>query len=328
MAPARGPHSLASCARFAKPDRPRMAHHHDHAGHGHAHQHSGDDGNARRLIIVLVLTALYMVAEVVGGLMSHSLALIADAGHMLADAAALALSLFAVWISRRPATPARSYGYHRTEILAALVNAATLIAISAWVFVEAYDRLAQPPEVAGRTVMWIAAGGLLINVVGMWVLSGGRKGNLNIQGAWLHVATDALGNVGAMAAGAAVAYFGWRWADPVASVLIGLLVCWSAWALLKESVDVLMEGTPRGIDPARVRDALRAVAGVQAVHDLHIWSIASGRVSLSAHIAVDGSRPDREVLPELCELLREAFAITHVTLQLESECAAHEALHA
>ncbi len=305
-----------------------MGHHHDHAGHGHGHHHGDDAANTRRLTIVLGLTALYMVAEVVGGLLSHSLALIADAGHMLADAAALGLSLFALWISRRPPTPTRSYGYYRTEILAALVNAATLIGISVWVFVEAFRRLSAPPEVAGRTVMIIAAGGLLINVVGMWVLSGGRKGNLNMQGAWLHVATDALGNVGAMAAGAAVAYFGWGWADPVASVLIGLLVCWSAWALLKESVDVLMEGTPSGIDPSAVREALAAVNGVKAVHDLHIWSIASGRVSLSAHIAVNGTRPDRDVLPDLCERLREGFHITHVTLQLESECAAHEALHA
>jgi cobalt-zinc-cadmium efflux system protein len=162
----------------------------------------------------------------------------------------------------------------------------------------------------------------------MWVLSGGRASNLNIRGAWLHVATDALGNIGTVAAGAAVAYMGWMWADPVASVIIAALVCWSAWALLVESLDVLMEGTPSGIDPAKVRDALVTVSGVQAVHDLHIWSITSGRISMSAHVAVDGTRPDRDVLPELCTTLRESFGITHVTLQLESECAASEALHA
>ncbi|MEO7455069.1 MAG: cation diffusion facilitator family transporter, partial [Gemmatimonadaceae bacterium] len=236
-----------------------MGHHHDHGGHGHSHHHIDDGANARRLVVVLVLTAIYMLAEVVGGLMSHSLALIADAGHMLSDVAALGLSLFAVWISRRPPTPTRSYGYHRTEILAALANAATLIAISVWVFIEAYRRIFAPPEVLGRMVMLIAAGGFLINIAGMWVLSGGRKGNLNIKGAWLHVATDALGNLGTVAAGAAVAYLGWRWADPVASVLIGLLVCWSAWALLKESVDVLMEGTPSGIDAEEVRRSLAEV---------------------------------------------------------------------
>ncbi|MEO5815920.1 MAG: cation diffusion facilitator family transporter [Gemmatimonadaceae bacterium] len=305
-----------------------MGHQHHH-GHDHGHAHTHDDGaNARRLVVVLVLTAIYMVAEVVGGLLSHSLALIADAGHMLSDVAALGLSVFAVFMSRRPPTPARSYGYHRTEILAALANAATLIGISAWVCFEAYRRLNEPPEVAGRMVMLVATGGLVINLAGMWVLSGGRSSNLNVHGAWLHVATDALGSIGTVIAGAAVAYLGWMWADPAASVIIAALVCWSAWALLKESLDVLMEGTPSGIDPAKVRDALVMVTGVQAVHDLHIWSITSGRISMSAHIAVDGSRPDRDVLPALCLTLRESFGITHVTLQLESECAASEALHA
>ena len=304
-------------------------HHHGHShGPGHPHHDHHDAGyTARRLVVVLVLTAAYMLAEAVGGWLSHSLALIADAGHMLSDVAALGLSLFAVWISRKPPTAARSYGYHRTEILAALANAATLIAISVWVCIEAYRRLQSPPDVAGRMVMVIAAGGFLINIAGMWVLSGGRHTNLNIRGAWLHVATDALGNIGTVAAGAAVVFLGWRWADPAASVVIALLVCWSAWALLRESVDVLMEGTPSGIDSGRVRDALATVGGVQAVHDLHIWSIASGRISLSAHIAVDGSRPDRDILPDLCGCLRDDFGITHVTLQLESECVAREALH-
>ena len=309
-----------------------MGHHHHH-GHHHGagspdDQHHDDGNNARRLVVVLVLTAIYMLAEAIGGWLSHSLALLADAGHMLSDVAALALSLFAVWISRKPPTSARSYGYHRTEILAALANAATLIAISVWICIEAYHRLLSPHDVAGRMVMVIAAGGFLINIAGMWVLSGGRHANLNIRGAWLHVATDALGNIGTVAAGAAVVYLGWRWADPVASVAIAILVCWSAWALLRESVDVLMEGTPTGIDPDRVRDALAMVDGVQAVHDLHIWSIASSRIALSAHIDVDGSRPDRDVLPQLCGRLREEFGITHVTLQLESECVAREVLHA
>ena len=308
-----------------------MGHHHDHGhghGHGHHHHHGDATGNARRLVIVLVLTAIYTLAEAVGGMLSHSLALVADAGHMLSDVAALGLGLFAAWASRLPPTPERSYGYHRTEILAALANAATLIGISVWVCIEAYRRLGAPPEVAGGMVMAIAAGGFVINIVGMLVLSGGKDSNLNIRGAWLHVATDALGNIGTVAAGAAVLYLGWRWADPVASVLIAVLVCWSAWALLKESVDVLMESTPRGIDAEKVRAALAEVGGVQAVHDLHIWSIASGRVSLSAHVAVEGTRSDREILTDLCATLREAFHITHVTLQLESECAAHEALHA
>jgi len=308
-------------------------HHHGHShshghSHGHGHHHHHGDGNASRLAVVLALTALYMVAEVVGGLLSHSLALLADAGHMLSDVGALGLSLFAAWISRRPPTPRRSYGFYRTEILAALANAATLIAISIWVCIEAWHRLHAPPEVAGRLVMAIAAGGFVINVAGMWVLHGGREDNLNVRGAWLHVATDALGNIGTVVAGALVAYAGLAWADPAASVLIALLVCWSSWALLKESVEVLMESTPSGIDPDRVREVLHGVSGVSAVHDLHIWSITSGQVSMSAHVAVDGSRPDRLVLPDLCAALRDGFAITHVTLQLEAECAATDAVHA
>ena len=304
-----------------------MAHHHGHA-HQHGHSHPDAGGNARRLTVVLVLTAIYMLAEAVGGWYSHSLALIADAGHMLSDVAALGLSLFAAWISRRAATPAHSYGYYRTEILAALANAATLITISVWVCFEAFHRLHTPPDVHGRAVMAIAAGGFIINIAGMWVLNGGRHENLNVRGAWLHVATDAVGNIGTVAAGAAVTFLGWRAADPVASVVIAMLVCWSAWALLKESVEVLMEGTPTGIDPDRVRNALADVAGVQAVHDLHIWSITSGRISLSAHVSVDSTRPDRDVLPDLCTSLRERFGITHVTLQLENECASPEPLHA
>ncbi|MDB4880385.1 MAG: cation transporter [Gemmatimonadetes bacterium] len=313
-----------------------MSGHHGHApGHGHSHGHAhahgphqGDGGSARRLAIVLGLTALYMVAELVGGIVSHSLALLADAGHMLSDVAALGLSLFAAWISRRPPTPARSYGFHRTEILAALANAATLIAISIWICIEAWARLREPPQVLGPIVMIVAAGGLAINLAGMWVLNAGRGDNLNVRGAWLHVATDALGSVGTIVAGAMVTYLGFAWADPAASVAIALLVCWSSWALLSESLEVLMEGTPSGIDPDAVRHALHRVPGVHAVHDLHIWSITSGQVSLSAHVAVDGSRADREVLPDLCAALKDGFSITHVTLQLEAECAAGDALHA
>ncbi len=302
----------------------------DHAGHSHAgagHSHSHATGTPARLAFVLVITAIYMVAESVGGWLSHSLALIADAGHMLSDVAALALSLVAARMSRRPPTPARSYGFHRTEILAALANAATLIGISGWVSYEAIRRLQAPPEVAGTMVMWIASGGFVVNLLGMWVLSGGRHDNLNVRGAWLHVATDALGNIGTVFAGAAIAWFGWGLADPIASLMIAALVCWSSWHLLKESLDVLMEGTPAGIDPSRVRTSMTSVEGVDSVHDLHIWSITSGRVSLSAHVGVDGTRADREILPALCERLRDDFSITHVTLQLEAACTSHETLH-
>ncbi|HEX8362703.1 MAG TPA: cation diffusion facilitator family transporter, partial [Longimicrobium sp.] len=221
-------------------------HHH----HGHAH---GGHANRRRLAVVLVLAAVYMVAEAVGGYLADSLALLADAGHMLSDVGALALSLFAVWIAHRPATPQRTFGYHRTEILAALANGATLIAISIFIFVEAFHRLRDPQPVQGALVMWIAVGGLLVNLLGMWVLHGGRGENLNIRGAWLHMLTDALGSVGAIAGGALVWAFGWYWADPAVSVLIGVLVIYASWGLLKESVSVLLEGTPSHIDLHEVR---------------------------------------------------------------------------
>jgi cobalt-zinc-cadmium efflux system protein len=314
---------------------PHEGHHHGHhAGHDHAHghphhppHHHHRGANARRLATVLALTATYMVAEVVGGYLTHSLALLADAGHMLSDVGALGLSLFAVWIARRPATLAHSYGYYRTEILAATANAAALIAISIGIFIAAVHRMAAPPSVNGRAVMAIAFGGFIMNVLGMMVLSAGKEHNLNVRGAWLHVATDALGNIGTVIAGALVAFFGLAWADPAASVLIGLLVVWSSWGLLKESVSVLMEGTPPDVDPDAVRNALRGVGGVSAVHDLHIWSITSGLPALSAHVSVD--RSDRDVLPELCTVLRTKFAIEHMTLQLERECAASaETTHA
>ena len=309
------------------------AHAHAHA-HPHDHHHLGQQvggaagaGSSRRLAIVLAFTAAYTVAEAVGGYVAHSLALLADAGHMLSDVAALALSLFAAWVARRPATPRRSFGYYRTEILAAMVNGATLIAISLYVFVEAFRRLRAPPEVHGVAVMAIAAGGFAMNVLGMVVLSAGRRESLNVHGAWLHVATDALGNLGTVLAGALVAFLSWTWADPVASILIGILVIYSSWALVRESIAVLMESAPRGVDPDAVREAMLAVAGVRGVHDLHIWSITSGLDALSAHVAVDDTRADRDVLPELCVLLRERFGIDHATLQLEAECSAAGTLH-
>ena len=225
-------------------------HDHGHAGHGHHHHGAASQ---RRLLITLVLVGTYMVAEVIGGLWTHSLALLADAGHMLSDMAALGLSLFAIRLARRPRTPRRSYGYYRAEILAALANGATLVALSIWIFVEAARRFAQPTEVLGGTMLWIAIGGLAINLASLWILSGGKQESLNVHGAWLHVLGDALGSVGTITAAVLIGGFGWYWADPLASVLIGLLIIYSSWALLKEAVSVLMENTPRGIDPDRVQ---------------------------------------------------------------------------
>ncbi|HYW11357.1 MAG TPA: cation diffusion facilitator family transporter [Longimicrobium sp.] len=290
-------------------------HHH----HGHSHGH-GAAANRRRLTWTLALAAVYMVAELVGGLMANSLALLADAGHMLSDVGALALALFAMWMAQKPATPRRTFGYLRTEILAALFNAATLIAISLFIFVEAYGRFQHPEPVAGLTVMWIAAGGLAVNVAGLFVLHGGRDESLNIRGAWLHMLTDALGSVGAILGGLAVYAFGWRWADPAVSIAIAVLVLYSSWHLLRESVNVLLEATPGHIDLEAVRGAMLQVDGVEEVHDLHVWTITSGMDAMSGHVVV-GERVERrqsgEILSDLHCMLHDHFGLHHLTIQIE-----------
>jgi cobalt-zinc-cadmium efflux system protein len=257
-----------------------------------------------------------MVAEVVGGLASNSLALLADAGHMLADGAALGLSLFAIWAAQRPATPQRTFGYHRMEILAALANGATLIAVSVLIFAEAYRRWLAPPAVRGGLMLAVACGGLAVNLAALAILHGGRRAGLNIRGAWLHVLTDTLGSVQAIVAGALISWLGWTWADPLASVLIGLLVIFSSWSLVKESLGVLMEGVPAGIAIPDVVDAMTQVPGVRAVHDLHVWTITSGFVSLSAHVVVAPSCPE-DVLWKVRAALHERFGIDHSTIQVE-----------
>lgn len=278
---------------------------------------SGRDVARRRVALVLPLIAAYMLAEVVGGLLTNSLALLADAGHMLSDVAALGLTLFAMWVARRPATATKTFGYYRAEILAALVNGATLIAIAIYVFVEAWDRFRTPPEVMGAPMLGVALGGLVVNLAGLWILSGSRSGSLNVRGAWLHVLGDALGSVGAIAAGTLVWAFGWNWADPVASVGIGLIVLRSSWALLREAVAVLMESVPDHIDLDAVRDALRRIEGVDEVHELHVWSISSGMNSLSCHLVRRGADRDGAVLREARMVLANDFGIRHVTIQME-----------
>ena len=268
--------------------------------------------------MTLALVVAYMFAEAIGGLVTHSLALLADAGHMLSDAAALGLSLFALRMAqRRPADPLRTYGYYRAEILAALANGAALVAISLLIAVEAVGRLRQPSDVEPRGMLAIAAGGLLVNLISLALLHGLRDASLNARGAWLHVATDALGSVQAIAAAALIWAFGWRWADPVASLLISLLVVWSAWGLLREAVTVLMESAPGHIDVDEVRGAMTAVASVESVHDLHVWSIASGFECLSAHVVATTGCERDALLDELRCMLQSRFGIDHVTIQLE-----------
>ncbi|HET6574118.1 MAG TPA: cation diffusion facilitator family transporter [Fimbriiglobus sp.] len=296
-------------------------------GHDHDHRSGHRTGSRFRLLLTLLLAGGYMVAEVVGGLLTNSLALLADAGHMLSDVAALGLSLFAVRVAERPPTPKRTYGYYRAEILAALVNGATLVAVSIYIFDEAYRRVWNPPEVQGGLMLGIAAGGLAVNLLGLWILGRDRRESLNVRGAWLHVLTDALGSVGAITAAGLIWAFGWYWADPVTSALIGLLVVYSSWRLLAESVSVLMESAPRGIDVDEVRDVIRAVPGVLSVHDLHVWSITTGMPSLSAHVVAEDGQPQAALLKRLQSALHDRFGIDHVTIQIEppgfDEPAAH-----
>ncbi|MEX0711563.1 MAG: cation diffusion facilitator family transporter [Pirellulales bacterium] len=283
----------------------------------HHHHHAAT--NASRLAWTLALAAAYMVAEIVGGLLSNSLALLADAGHMFSDVAALGLSLFAIWIARRPATARSTYGFHRAEILAALANGATLVAVAVFIFIEAYHRIRQPPEVEGALMMGVAVGGLAVNLIGLWILGGGRHHNLNVRGAWLHVLSDALGSLGTIVAGVLVWAFGMNWADPLVSALIGILIIYSSWRLLAEAVAVLMESAPHGIDVDEVRSEIGRVPGVLGVHDLHIWTITSGLDALSAHVVAGQEPPPAVLLRSLSAMLAERFGIHHVTIQIEPE---------
>jgi cobalt-zinc-cadmium efflux system protein len=283
--------------------------HHKHALRGAA--------NRRRLTLTLALAGGYMIAEIIGGLATNSLALLADAGHMFSDVAALGLSLFAVWVASRPPPAHHTYGYYRAEILAALANGAALVAVSFYIFGEAFERLGSRPEVKGGAMMCIALGGLGVNLAGLWILGGGRHENLNVRGAWLHVLSDALGSAGAIVAGLLIWAFDWRWSDPLASAFIALLIIYSSWRLLAESVSVLMESAPRGIDVDEVRAALLDTPGVMQVHDLHVWTITSGLDSLSAHVVAGEKESHPVLLRNLRNVLHDRFGIDHVTIQIE-----------
>jgi cobalt-zinc-cadmium efflux system protein len=283
--------------------------------HGHGHDHDHRSASMRRLAGALTLTAGFMVAEVVGGLITGSLALLADAGHMLSDAASLGLALFATWIAGRPASTRRTYGYQRAEILASLVHAATLLVIAIFVAVEAFRRFAEPPDVQGPLMGGIAVLGLVVNLGSLWILSGSRSASLNVRGAWLHVMTDTLGSLQALLAAAAITWLGWTWADPAASLGIAVLVVWSGWRLLAEAVDVLLESVPRHLDPGEIEAAIRSVKGVDEVHDLHVWTITSGFEALTVHVTSE--RANDPLLEELRRMLRERFGLDHTTIQIE-----------
>lgn len=295
---------------------------HGHGGHGHG---APKDGSAwrpearRRLSITLALTTTYMVAELVGGLLTGSLALLADAGHMLSDTAALGLSLFAIRFAQKPATSQHTFGFYRTEILAALGNGAGLLVIATLIVWEAVERLTEPSQVLGLPMMIVAAGGLAMNLIAMWLLHGGKSDSMNVRGAWLHVVTDAMGSVGAIVAGLLVWGLGWTWADPVASILIVLLVVYSAWTLVRDAIFVLMEGAPENVDVDAVRSSLSALPSVVEVHDLHVWVITSGMPSASVHLVTDIDVDRDAALWSARRMLAERFGITHTTIQVERQ---------
>jgi cobalt-zinc-cadmium efflux system protein len=278
------------------------------------HDHAGD---RRALAIALVLVAAFLGLEVVAGVLANSLALLADAGHMLSDTGSLALALFAVWIARRPATPGRSFGYRRAEILAALANGVALVAVAVWVFVEAGRRLANPQAPLGMWMLAVGAVGLAVNVAAAWILSRRGSASLNVSAALRHVLADLAGSVGVVVAGAVVLATGWAYADPVVGILIGLLVLASSWTILRDSVGILLEGAPRGLDAVAVGHAMAAHPGVREVHDLHVWTITSGFPALSAHVLVDAGADCHALRLQLEQELRDRFALEHTTLQVE-----------
>lgn len=270
----------------------------------------------RSLRLALALTATLLVVEIAGGFISNSLALLADAGHMLTDVAALALSLFVAWFSRQPVTPQKSYGYLRWEILAAFLNGAALLLISAAIIVESIMRLRSPEPVQGGLMLWVAVAGLIINVISAMVLHSGSQSNLNVRGAYLHVLGDLLGSVGTVAAAIIIRYTGWLQADPVASFLTTALIIRGAWSLVRESVDILLESVPKHIDLGAVRQQLELIPGIESVHDLHIWSVTPRMVAMSAHAIVRNAASQQHVLEHVHDAMG-LFGISHITVQIE-----------
>ena len=292
------------------------SHVHDHSlPHLHDHAHPSHQG---RLRWALVLTAVFFVAEVVGGVVSNSLALLADAGHMFTDVGALALSLFVAWFSRQRAAPEKTYGYLRFEILAALLNGAVLLLVSGIIVWEAFGRLQSPEPLQGGIMLFVALGGLLVNAASAAILHPVHGHSLNARGAYLHVLGDLLGSVGTVIAAIVVRWTGWLAADPIASIVVTLLVVRSAWRLVRESVEVLLEATPAHISLGSVREGLQAITGIESVHDLHVWTVTSGMVAMSAHAVVREPAENQKVL-EAAVAAMQRLGIAHVTLQVERD---------
>ena len=281
--------------------------------HSNTESRSRQQKNLRR---ILLLTGVFMVVEVIAGLFTGSLALLADAGHMLTDVAALSLSAFAMWMAGKPSTPENTYGYHRAEILAAVVNAVVLLFLAIWILYEAYDRFREPTQVLGLPMLLVGLVGLAVNLASMKLLDGHVDESLNVRSAYLEVVSDAISSIGVILGGAIILTTGWVLIDPLLSVGISFFIVWRTWALLSQAVHVLMEGVPAGVDAREVGRAMADVPGVKGIHDLHIWTITSGLDALSSHVVVPVGEDRDAVLQHLQQLLAEQFGIEHVTLQI------------
>lgn len=287
----------------------------------HTHGPGGAAGRARdaggSLRTALIITASVLIIELLGGIYSNSLALMADAGHMMTDVGALSLSFFAIWFASKPATPRKTYGFYRVEILAALLNGVILVVVALFVFHEAYQRLATPQVVNADLMLLVASGGLFANLASAYVLFHKQAESLNVRGAFFHVLSDAVGSIGAIFAGLAILFFDWPAADAVISAVIGLLILSSSWILIRDAVDILLEGTPSHINLRTLEEHLSGADRVQSVHDLHVWTLTSGVVAMSCHVVVEDSIGKSDVLDRLNRIAQERFRIDHTTIQVE-----------
>lgn len=294
-----------------------MGHSHDHHDHGGHHHHTN---NKNALLLSFVIITVYMVVEVIGGILTNSLALLSDAGHMLSDSAALGLSFLALTFGAKGSSNSKTFGYQRFEILAAFINGITLIVISLYIFWEAYQRFLNPPEVISSGMLVISIIGLLVNIIAAYILMRGDKDdNLNVRSAFLHVIGDMLGSVGAIIAALLIMFFGWSLADPIASVIVAVLIIISGFRVTRDSFHILMEGVPGNLKIEEIRNALLKLDGVKDVHDLHVWSITSNFPALSCHLVVEEEKDNQEILKKANQLLHDAFHLEHTTIQIDVE---------
>ncbi len=285
-----------------------------------AHDYKDNSLRDRRsLKLCLILNGIFFLVELGGGLWTNSLALISDAGHMFSDVGAIGFSLAAVIWATRPPTPAKTYGYHRLEILAALINGLVLWVITAWIFIEAIQRLQTSPPVKSYPMLFIAVAGLVVNLTSAWILYPSQNRSINLRSAFLHLAADAVGSMAAIAASLAMLIKGWYWFDPLVSLFIGILIIAASWQLIQEATEILMESTPRHLDIQKVSQSLEQVHGVISIHDLHVWTIASGLYTLSVHAVVNGGQDHEALRCEMMKILKDEFGLEHTTIQIEKE---------